>query len=295
MIHRLFSGLGPSTRFLIQHEGFSSNRVRCLWQVLKWYLNVVIRRNPRLRIKEWMAAFTLPCNFRSPAKVFYVFGRDYEPEIRFLETYLQPGDVFVDGGANFGLYTVLASHYVGKEGKVLAFEPFPASHAIAKLNIELNNIKNADLFQTALSDNKGEAQMGVHHDPGRNSLSLNLNETVSTISISTNTFDELWVEKNLPNPSVIKLDVEGHERNILMGAERVIAAAKPTIIFELNPPACERSGYPASAVPELLKAWGYNFYTFSKEGLLPTVPCSGDYVAIHLSKMHEARHRNVST
>ncbi len=292
MFKKLFSGFEASTGFFIRHTGFSKAPARCCWQVLKWYLIVGLGRQPQMRIAAWRAVFKLPQVFRSPAKVFYVFGRDYEPEIHFLEIYLQPGDVFVDGGANFGLYTVLASHFVGENGRDFAFEPFPDSHRITEGNIQRNDLGNAAVYPIALSNKTAEATMGLHHDPGRNSLSLQASETVSTLVINTVRMDEFWLENNLPPPTVMKLDVEGHEYFILQGAEKILREACPTIIFEVNPPACLRAGCPADAIAIFLGGIGYQFFAFASEGLVPAEPTGGDYVAIHSSKLTDVRNQS---
>ncbi|MDX6767763.1 MAG: FkbM family methyltransferase [Candidatus Methylacidiphilales bacterium] len=289
MSRKLFSGLESSFRFLVGHEGFSSHPLRCVWRVFAWYLLVLTGRNPTMKVGAWNASYLLPSVFRSPAKVFYVFGRDYEPEIKFLESYLREGDVFVDGGANFGLYTIMAARHLGSAGRVFAFEPFPESHELVVKNIDRNRLDNVELFQVALSDENGEARLGVHDDPGRNSLALDASETIATVKVEKKRLDDLWAQHRFPLPTVIKLDVEGHERSILLGALKTLSAATPTIIFELIPPSCERAGHTVGALIDLLRDAGYTFFAFSGNKMIPAIPECGDYIAVHTSRLTEDR------
>ena len=286
---KFFTGLVPSLRFFLSHPGFLRAPIQSFWRVISWYAQVALGRGPVLRIPDWNAVFLLPSNFRSPAKVFYVFRRSYEYEISFLENYLEPGDVFVDGGANFGLYTVLASRMVGESGMVFAFEPFFESNQIAATNIQMNNLKNVGLFELALSDREGTAHLGVHEDPGRNSLALDPGETLRKDLIHKTTIDKFWDAKNLPAPSILKLDVEGHEYRVMLGAQGILGKFHPTILFEMNPAACARAGESAGALPGLLRDLGYSFFLFGDGRLQATNPLSGDFIAIHPNRIHEAR------
>lgn len=289
MREKLFSGVVPSTRFFLGHPGFFRAPCASLARVMSWYFLVALGRCPTMKIPQWKASFLPPSIFRSPAKVFYVFRRDYEFEISFLESYLSSGDVFIDGGANFGLYTVLAGRLVGAAGRVFSFEPFPDSYRIALANIRRNHLENTELFELALSDRAGYTQLGVHDDPGRNSLTLDPDETLKEISIRRVSLDELWSARALPPPSVIKLDVEGHEFRVLSGARNILAKHFPTILFELNPQACSRAGVSTAHATQILGELGYAFFSFCQGQLKSVIPESGDYVAIHPTRLPEPR------
>ena len=79
---------------------------------------------------------------------------DYEPqESAFIREHLEPGDVFLDIGANIGWYTVLASTIVGETGSIFAFEPRPDTAAHLRQTIDDNPLKNKIiLHQCGLSD-----------------------------------------------------------------------------------------------------------------------------------------------
>src|SRR5436190_15184494 len=86
-------------------------------------------------------------------------GRYEVPKHDAIEVLLKPGQVFVDVGVNKGDFTLLAAKLVGPDGAVLACEPEPKNCKWIRQSIDLNGYKNARLFELALSDESGEAQL----------------------------------------------------------------------------------------------------------------------------------------
>ncbi|HCX68053.1 MAG TPA: hypothetical protein DHK64_11120, partial [Rhodobiaceae bacterium] len=76
-------------------------------------------------------------------------------ETDFFISQLKPGGFVVDAGANFGHYTLVASNIVGAEGLVVAFEPFPANHALLMENVDLLPTKNVVAEQAGLAATSG--------------------------------------------------------------------------------------------------------------------------------------------
>jgi tRNA G37 N-methylase Trm5 len=72
---------------------------------------------------------------------------------------LRPGSTFIDVGANVGDFSLLAASVVGDGGKVLCFEPEPRNCYWLKRSIGLNRYENVTVFELALSDSDGEAQL----------------------------------------------------------------------------------------------------------------------------------------
>jgi FkbM family methyltransferase len=81
-------------------------------------------------------------------------------QLEVLCNLLQPGDLFVDGGANQGEFTVLAASLVGPSGKVLAFEPVSRIRERLTLNISLNSFQNVDVLALGLGD-KSEVNVPI--------------------------------------------------------------------------------------------------------------------------------------
>src|SRR5262245_48926459 len=94
-----------------------------------------------------------------------IYLSNFEAETRsFLEAFLRPGDIFVDVGANIGLFTVLGARLVGKTGEVHSFEPYPPTFARLQENVALNGLGNVRCNRMGLSNTKGEADMTVSTD-----------------------------------------------------------------------------------------------------------------------------------
>ena len=75
-----------------------------------------------------------------------------EPEIELVRAILRPGDVFVDGGANIGLFSLVAASRVGPAGRVLAFEPASSTRAQLSRNVTLNRFDWIDVRPEALGE-----------------------------------------------------------------------------------------------------------------------------------------------
>jgi FkbM family methyltransferase len=152
----------------------------------------------------------------------------YEPvkQQRIAEA-LQPGDVFYDVGANVGFYTLLASRVVGPSGLVVAFEPLPRNLVFLRRHVQLNRCGNVKVVEAAVSRLTGTKRF----DPGTDPSSGRLSDE-GAIEVRTVALDDLVTDdKQLPPPSVIKMDIEGGEVLALQGAMRVLAEYRPTIFL----------------------------------------------------------------
>ncbi len=152
----------------------------------------------------------------------------YEPETAaLLDALVGDRDVFHDVGANWGYFALFLAARPGFAGAVHAFEPFPDSFR----DLE-DMVSQAGLEQTvhchriALSDAAGRQPMGV--EDGVMSGIARLGATVAGPDVDLAALDDL----DLPPPAVIKVDVEGHEAEMLAGAGRILAEHKPLVVFE---------------------------------------------------------------
>lgn len=83
-------------------------------------------------------------------KTIYYHGTYERGFAEFLKQNLKKGDIFIDVGANIGLFTLLSSKLVGNVGRILSFEPNPEIFEQLEVNVNLNNSKNIELFNFAL-------------------------------------------------------------------------------------------------------------------------------------------------
>ena len=161
--------------------------------------------------------------------LFFLRGQPHEygteKLMRFL---LRPGDTFVDVGANVGYYSVLASGLVGRTGTVLAIEPQPPALSMLALNATRRD-SPITVVSVAASDETGAAQLWVRPEGDTSSLSPGGPATPTSVPLET--LDHLCAE--LPRVTLLKIDVEGHELQVLRGARTTISRHRPWICFEL--------------------------------------------------------------
>jgi FkbM family methyltransferase len=200
------------------------------------------------------------------SKQLFISGR-YEPnEFALLDRILEPGMVVVDAGANEGLYTLFAAAAVGSSGKVLAFEPSPREYGRLRTNCELNDVPAVQLFRMALSDSNGTAELAIAtaEHAGQNLLGEARSEIeiLRRESVPVMRFDEVPGVSALPRLDLFKLDVEGEEYRLLLGAAESIQKHRPVILFECSAPHLKARGSSPAKVWELLGSWQYDVYGF---------------------------------
>ena len=177
------------------------------------------------------------------ASVMWATGRVELPVQRALAGLLAPGDVCFDVGANVGFYTLLAARIVGPEGRVVAFEPHPENVAALERNVQANGLSNVVVVPKAVSAASGEARL-AGGDRATAHLDADRGRPVETVSL-----DEFVAAWPALAPAVVKIDVEGHELEVLEGARRTLEAGRPALV-------CEQHGR-AGAVVAALTPLGY--------------------------------------
>lgn len=137
---------------------------------------------------------------------------------------IDSGNVVYDIGAHVGWYSMIASRLVGDTGHVVAFEPHPPNVSYLRRHIELNSASNVAVVPAAVSASDGTAAFlpGASRTTGRLSGPSSDATSVRTISV-----DSLVEAGEAPPPDVIKIDVEGHEKDVLVGAQRTLVAERP--------------------------------------------------------------------
>jgi FkbM family methyltransferase len=214
--------------------------------------------------------------------MIYAVRARYERELIFLHRFLAPGMVVIDGGASCGIYTVVAARLVGPSGRVLSFEPGAEAFSVLTRNIEINHLTNVRAHRAAVSDTDGRAHL-YHHEHGPNSFSLGHPgiATIDSEPVVTRTLDEVFREEDAGRLGLIKLDVEGAEELVLRGSGRTIAHSFPTILFEVNAAAAMQLGLQPHGAWELLRNWGYRFFSLAGCGDLRELdkPPAGDTIA----------------
>lgn len=182
----------------------------------------------------------------------YLDGTLHESEItkKIVDT-LNDDSIFYDVGANIGYYTIFASEVCSK-GEVHAFEIEPHFIQLTRKSLKMNPT-TATLNNNAVSNKTGDT---VSYSGEFGKTSIDSTTTTGSREVDTITIDDYAADN--PHPDVMKIDVEGFERHVLEGAERVLEEGYPeTMFLEIHPPKIQNYGGQVQDILNLLDSYGY--------------------------------------
>ncbi len=173
--------------------------------------------------------------------------------------------VFYDIGANVGLYSCLVGS-AAPESTVYAFEPHPTNVEALKQNLQLNAI-NGTIFQIALSNEEGTLELSSEgSEAGLGKHSLNVTDSELTIPVTVRRLDALRDKHDVPVPSVVKIDVEGAELDVIEGGSETFAdPGCRTIYCEIHPNRLPLFGGSYDEVTNLLSSLGFELEVLERE------------------------------
>lgn len=155
--------------------------------------------------------------------------RIWEEEIiDLIQKYAKPNTITIDIGAHIGTHTMMMSRCVGKDGVVIAFEPQAKLHRELFMNLKLNKCKNVLPLHSALGSYTGTAYMEPERPNNQGYRCISSKQPTEQIPITT--LDSF----QLTSVSLIKIDVESYELEVLQGAYNTIMNNKPVIIIEIG-------------------------------------------------------------
>ena len=193
-----------------------------------------------------------------------VSGRYESEELKLFSHYLQASKSnfqsfnAIDVGANIGNHALFFSAFFKT---IICYEPNPRTFEILKFNSRF--AQNLELHNLGISDEAGEFEMySFPHNIGGATVLLTGNMPPSGAQIQNVRLEKLDNIKTLNNIGLIKIDVEGLELRVILGAENLIKRDKPIILFESI---ISGSEHGESDVVDLLKRFGYkDFLAFQK-------------------------------
>ena len=141
----------------------------------------------------------------------------------------------LDCGSNYGFYSFYVAS-LNLNNRSLAFEASPSTFNSFKANLELNNFKNIDYRNLAISEVSGKfISFYESHNDWESSATHNKFQNNKIVSVETNTIDKELSKKDLSDfVIIIKLDIEGNEFNAIQGGKDTILKYEPLIIIELS-------------------------------------------------------------
>lgn len=167
-----------------------------------------------------------------------ILNKTWEPHIlNSIENLLHKGNTFIDVGANVGYMSFNAAKKVGNSGRVLSFEPNLDNYYLLIKGTLENNIKNICSYPLALSDSNSLLTLNGTSNGYIDSNVDKINNIPSSTIQSVRGDDMLSF---LDHINLIKIDVEGHDFNVIKGLINTIKLHKSTVITEFNPRCIKR-------------------------------------------------------
>lgn len=221
----------------------------------------------------------------------------FEPlEIAFEERFLKPGMTVLDIGAHHGYHTLLASLRVGGQGRVFAFEPSDRERIALLRNLRLNRCRNVIVEAMALGAEIKSADLYVVKgmETGCNSLappSASGGTSIQHVRVAR--LDHWLGDHRIGRVDFVKLDVEGGERDVLIGAEKLITCRpRPVVLAEVQDMRTLPWGYRAKLIVDHLLERGYEWFSLREGGLVAPLDVStheyhGNFVACPVERLPE--------
>lgn len=232
------------------------------YRLLKWARPIgrKIGRTLGRKVVRTKSKFVIELDLRDwiPQDI-YLTG-EFEPETTaIVKKLVKPGDSAIDVGANIGYFSLLFAHCVGNAGRVYSFEPAPAVSIALKNNIKLNNYKNIEVNNFALSDHSGLTQfyLGPEDNTGLSSF-RKPRQSTGSFDVELKPFDDLSIDDH--KITLVKIDVEGAELQVLRGMTKLLQDLRPNLLLEITDSFLRELDDSMSSLFTFLDQFGYECY-----------------------------------
>lgn len=262
-------------RFILGHPLSGKTPVASLARYLRWQAT---SRVFRIQTVEWIGGARLVVERGMTGATGNIYCGLHEfSDMAFLLHFLQPGDTFLDIGANVGSYTVLASGVRG--ATTIAFEPDPLSSERFMRNVSVNNLADkVALHRVALGARDGEA----FFTSGRDTMNrMAAAGEAGSVAVPVKRLDSI---AGAGDAVLIKMDVEGFEADVLAGAEAKLAS--PHLIAIIT------EGHDQEIVATLTRhGFARAFYDPFTRSLRAEAPAGGTSNALFIRKAEDVQRR----
>ena len=224
------------------------------------------------------------CYIEKEIQLFGLYGYFEKESLKLWANLCRKSNVIIDIGANTGVYSILAKSN-NSHAKVLAIEPISTNFQVLSANVKLNKF-DINCEQLALSDVNGTAKMYMFKDKLNYMTSINSNryegnpeiiqgKEIVEVEVPLERFSVLFDKYKFTSLDLIKIDVEGHEVQVLSSMISLIVQFKPNILVEIL------SDEVATSLNLLFKDLGY-YYIEIDEVTIPKL----------VAKLNENHHHN---
>jgi len=240
--------------------------------------------------KKRITFFGTPMSLMLPAAtdIYLTGGKTHPSEIRlsrFIINELNPNDHFLDVGAHYGFFSLLAAQLVGSQGRVIALEASPNNFRILDQNTQAF-ASNLIALQSPVSDRQHSipfyefpllySEYNTFHVQQFAETKWFAQYPPIPVMVETTTIDIITNEYKI-FPKIIKIDVEGAEYDVLNGAANYLANNSPMIVMEYLAPNRSNEAHQQSA--GFLRMLGYQSFSINQSGKLDLCKNIEEYLA----------------
>jgi len=272
---------------IVDHPLNKKRKLNAIKRFVKWQINTILNPYPVIYPYAEKSKFIIWKGLTGATGNLYCGLLEFE-DMSFLLHFLRRSDTFVDIGANVGSYTILGANEVGAH--TISIEPIPRTFEILEENIVINKVQNkVKSLNIGLGSKKGQLKFTKSNDT-TNHVATKNNQDL--IDVPVDLFDNII---ELKNPTLIKIDVEGFETEVLNGmSNALINDNLRAIIIELNGSG-KRYGYDERKIHNKLLSHQfipYRYFPFERK--LNKLENYGTHNTIYIRDIEFVRNRIIT-
>ncbi|MFB6185900.1 MAG: FkbM family methyltransferase [Halobacteriaceae archaeon] len=219
------------------------------------------------QIVETPHGFKMELNLSNPYERAIATGTYKNDAVSHFQDLASEGDTVIDVGANIGYYTLMAASEVGRHGEVYSFEPIDDNFSRLERNASINGFDNTNLFNYGLSKDAGKQEMylpkgrpeeATLNEETWSELTHNKTEQKSTQVVKLENFDNSEVRAAIGDISLVKIDVEGAEFDVLQSMEQTLKENNTPILVTVHIPQLQKMGVPVKKFINYLSDLNYD-------------------------------------
>ena len=217
---------------------------------------------------------------------WYIYYGFKDPVRPVLFSYVNPGDVIIDIGANMGETSFNFSKLVGTEGRVIGFEPDKDNYRRLTDNLKLNNFTNLSPINKGIGNVPGSFLIKMNEiEPGnagsKRIIGSSEADSPDEMIVEIIRLDDYLKDNELAKLDMIKMDIEGYEFNAIQGAKETIKKYRPKMFLEMQDIKLKEQGSSGKLLVKELQSLGYKVMNAeSGKVLQPNSIADGDYFDI---------------
>ncbi|MCX5660561.1 MAG: FkbM family methyltransferase [Planctomycetota bacterium] len=179
-------------------------------------------------------------------------------ELELFHSFLQPGMVVLDVGANIGLYASVAAKRVGPGGRVVAVEPEARNCDILRKTVDRNGFKNLAVVQAAVSDRTGPGELFLCATNKADHRIYGSPKARTVVKVDFIRLDDLAAQQGLASVDVVKVDIQGAESIAFEGMTEILARNRGVrVLIEFWPWGIIQTGYKPSDLLRRIRGLGF--------------------------------------